>query len=111
LESFLARGLRWAGSGVGGDYGEKLSRGDITLGPIKFPHEVVSYAGLVQRGSESTKLQAGVIAILFRSLALSALLISMRRQPKSGPNRTRLHANWPDRNSLTGYCAFPTSAF
>ncbi|HXQ02606.1 MAG TPA: PDZ domain-containing protein, partial [Candidatus Udaeobacter sp.] len=31
------------------------------LGPIKFPHEVVSYAGLVQRGSESTKLQAGVI--------------------------------------------------
>jgi len=61
LESFLARGLPWAGSGVGGDYGEKLSRGDITLGPIKFPHEVVSYAGLVQRGSESTKLQAGVI--------------------------------------------------
>jgi hypothetical protein len=61
LESLLARGLPWAGSGVGGDYGEKLSRGDITLGPIKFPHEVVSYAGLVQRGSESTKLQAGVI--------------------------------------------------
>ncbi len=61
LESFLARGLPWAGSGVGGDYGEKLSHGDITLGPIKFPHEVVSYAGLVQRGSESTKLQAGVI--------------------------------------------------
>jgi len=61
LESLLARGLPWAGSGVGGDYGEKLSHGDITLGPIKFPHEVVSYAGLVQRGSESTKLQAGVI--------------------------------------------------
>ncbi|PYL25071.1 MAG: hypothetical protein DMF37_06025 [Verrucomicrobia bacterium] len=33
----------------------------ITLGPIKFLHEVVSYAGLVQRGSESTKLQAGVV--------------------------------------------------
>ena len=61
LESLLARGLPWAGSGVGGDYGEKLSRGDVTLGPIKFPHEVVSYAGLVQRGSESTKLQAGVV--------------------------------------------------
>ncbi|OLB02521.1 MAG: hypothetical protein DMF36_07305 [Verrucomicrobia bacterium] len=61
LESLLARGLPWAGSGIGGDYGAKLSRGDITLGPIKFPHEVVSYAGLVQRGSESTKLQAGVV--------------------------------------------------
>jgi hypothetical protein len=61
LESLLARGLPWAGSGIGGDYGEKLSRGDITLGPIKLPHEVVSYAGLVQRGSESTKLQAGVL--------------------------------------------------
>ena len=61
LDSLLARGLPWAGSGVGGDYGEKLSRGDITLGPIKLPHEVVSYAGLMQRGSESTKLQAGVV--------------------------------------------------
>jgi hypothetical protein len=61
LQSLLARGLPWAGSGIGGDYGEKLSRGDITLGPMKFPHEVVSYAGLMQRGSESTKLQAGVV--------------------------------------------------
>jgi aspartyl protease/PDZ domain-containing protein len=61
LESLLARGLPWAGSGVGGDYGEKLSHGDIALGPIKLPHEVVSCAGLVQRGSESTKLQAGVV--------------------------------------------------
>src|SRR5215475_3986624 len=26
-------------------------------------------------------------------------------------NKTRLRPNWADRNSLTGYCAFPTSAF
>jgi hypothetical protein len=61
LAEFLSRGLPWAGSGVGGDYGEKLSRSDITVGPIKIPHEVVSYAGLIERGSESTRLQAGVI--------------------------------------------------
>jgi len=61
LADFLARGLHWAGSGIGGDYNIKLSRGDIALGSIKFPHEVVSYAGLMQRGSESTHLQAGVV--------------------------------------------------
>src|SRR2546427_8597220 len=64
----LARGLRWAGSGIGGDYNIKLSRGDIALGSIKLPHEVVSYAGLMQRGSESTRLQAGVVgeSLLYR---------------------------------------------
>jgi aspartyl protease/PDZ domain-containing protein len=61
LGDFLARGLRWAGSGIGGDYNIKLSRGDIALGSIKLPQEVVSYAGLMQRGSESTHLQAGVV--------------------------------------------------
>jgi Aspartyl protease/PDZ domain len=61
LAKLLARGLGWAGTGVGGDYGIKLSRGDITLGSIKLPHEVVSYAGLMERGSESTRLQAGLV--------------------------------------------------
>jgi hypothetical protein len=61
LADFLARGLGWAGSGIGGDYNIKLSRGDVVLGSIKLPHDVVSYAGLMPRGSESTHLQAGVV--------------------------------------------------
>src|SRR4029453_9357667 len=32
-------------------------------------------------------------------------------QLKSEPQRTRSHANWTHRNSLTGHCAFATSAF
>src|SRR5438132_12653823 len=31
--------------------------------------------------------------------------------PSSNANETRQHANWPCRNSLTGYCVFATSAF
>jgi hypothetical protein len=61
LAERLSRGLDWSGSGVGGEYKEVLTRGDFTLGPIALPHEVVSYVGLVERGSESTRMQAGVI--------------------------------------------------
>jgi hypothetical protein len=61
LADALAHGVAASGSGIGGDYKIKLSRGDITVGPLKLPHEVVSYAGLMERGSESTRLQAGVI--------------------------------------------------
>ena len=61
LADLLSRGVGWAGSGIGGDYNIKLSRGEVILGPIKFAREVVSCAGLMERGSESTQLQAGVI--------------------------------------------------
>jgi len=57
----LSRGIDWTGGGVGGDYREILSRGDFTLGPVRLPHEIVSYVGPAERGSESTWLQAGVI--------------------------------------------------
>lgn len=69
---------------MGGDYGEKLSRRDITLGPIKFPREVVSYAGLVQRGSESTKLQAGVIGNL---RSINSTWFTTTRESKFGSIR------------------------
>jgi hypothetical protein len=61
LAASLAHGVPASGSAIGGDYKIKLNRGDIALGPLKLPHEVVSYAGLMERGSESTRLQAGVI--------------------------------------------------
>jgi hypothetical protein len=61
LADSLTHGVLAAGSGIGGDYKIKLSRGDIALGSLKLPHEVVSYAGLMERGSESTRLQAGVV--------------------------------------------------
>src|SRR6201999_3257265 len=35
-------------------------RGDLELGPIKLPHQIVSYVGQPARGSESTQLQAGL---------------------------------------------------
>ncbi len=57
----LAAGIAWSGGGVGGDFRETISRGDFTLGPVALPHEVTSYVGLVERGSESTRLQAGLI--------------------------------------------------
>ncbi len=57
----LSHGLVWTGAGVGGEYSEILSRGDFTLGLIKLPHEIISYIGVVERGSESTQLQAGLI--------------------------------------------------
>ena len=52
---------QWQGAGVGGEYRETLTRGDFALGTLKLPHEVVSYAGRAERGSESTQMQAGVI--------------------------------------------------
>lgn len=60
LDAALATGLQWrAGSGSGG-YQEWLSRGDLRLGPIQLPHQLVSYVGQPVRGSESTRVQAGL---------------------------------------------------
>ena len=61
LAARLDQGLLWAGGAAGGDYRETLNRGDFSLGLLKLPREVVSYVGLVERGSESTRMQAGVI--------------------------------------------------
>jgi hypothetical protein len=61
LADRLGRGVIWSGGGVGGDFQETLSRGDITLGPLKLPGEVVSYVGVPERGSEATRMQAGVV--------------------------------------------------
>jgi hypothetical protein len=61
LGARLAQGIVWAGGSAGGDYQEIVTRGDLTLGPVKLPHEVISYVGLVIRGSESTEMQAGVV--------------------------------------------------
>jgi hypothetical protein len=61
LDERLRHGLRWGGSGIGGEYGETLTRGDFALGPLQLPHEIVSFAGAMDRGSESTRLQAGVL--------------------------------------------------
>jgi hypothetical protein len=60
LDTSLSAGLAWhAGSGSNG-YQEWLTRADLSLGAIKFPHQLVSYVGQPVRGSESTRLQAGV---------------------------------------------------
>ena len=60
LDAGLASGLAWsAGTGTGA-YREWLSRGDLELGPLKLPHQVVSYVGQPERGAESTRLQAGL---------------------------------------------------
>lgn len=60
LDTALAKGLVW-GAGIGnGQFREWLSRGDIALGPIELPHQLVSYVGMPERGSESTRLQAGL---------------------------------------------------
>ncbi len=56
LTDRLAHGLAWSG-----DYQETVLRGDFTLGGLRLPGEVVSYSGLPERGSESTRMQAGVI--------------------------------------------------
>jgi hypothetical protein len=61
LDQHLRGGIPWKGGGVGGEYGETLSRGDLAIGPLGLPHEVVSYIGATDRGSESTRMQAGVI--------------------------------------------------
>jgi hypothetical protein len=60
LDATLSKGLQWAaGSGASG-YQEWLSRGDLELGSIRLPHQIVSYVGQPTRGSESTQLQAGL---------------------------------------------------
>lgn len=61
LDKRLRDGVPWAGSGVGGEYEEMLTRHDLSIGPLKLPHEIVSYVGVTDRGSESTHMQAGVI--------------------------------------------------
>ena len=53
--------MAWSGSGAGGTYNETLSRADLSLGLLKLPHEIVSYVGVVERGSEASRMQAGVI--------------------------------------------------
>jgi hypothetical protein len=60
LDISLSKGILWgAGSGAAG-YQEWLSHGDLALGPIKFARQLVSYVGQPVRGSESTRLQAGL---------------------------------------------------
>jgi hypothetical protein len=60
LDVALSQGISWgAGSGASA-YEEHLSRGDLALGPLKFPHQLVSYVGEAVRGSEATRLQAAV---------------------------------------------------
>ena len=61
LDQGLRRGIPWSGSSVGGEYGEMLTRHDLSVGPLQLPHEIVSYVGVTERGSESTHMQAGVI--------------------------------------------------
>jgi len=58
LEAALMPGRPWIG---GADEKQWLSRGNLTLGPLKLPREIVSYVGEAPRGAESTHLQAGVI--------------------------------------------------
>jgi hypothetical protein len=60
LDVALSKGLPW-GAGIGASaYEEWLSRADLSLGPLQFPHELVSFVGQAVRGSESTRLQAGL---------------------------------------------------
>jgi hypothetical protein len=61
LAQRLGQGLRWSGGSGAGAYPELLSRGDLALGPLALPHQVVSYVGIPERGSESIRVQAGVI--------------------------------------------------
>jgi hypothetical protein len=61
LGASLATGMAWSGSGAGGTYNETLSRADLSLGLLKLPHEIVSYVGVVERGSEASRMQAGVV--------------------------------------------------
>ena len=61
LDQRLRQGIQWAGAGVGGEFAETLTRGDFSLGSLPLPHEIVSYVGATDRGSESTRMQAGVI--------------------------------------------------
>lgn len=60
LDTMLAKGVAW-GAGSGADfYPEWISHGDLALGPVQLPRQIVSYVGQPERGSESTRLQAGL---------------------------------------------------
>ena len=61
LSDTLSQGVQWSGVGVGGEFPVLLSRGDLTLGPLSLPHEVVSYRGVGKHGDSSTQLLAGII--------------------------------------------------
>jgi hypothetical protein len=60
LDATLSKGLAWSAGTGSGAYQEWLSRGELTLGPKHLPHQLVSYVGQPERGSEATRLQAGV---------------------------------------------------
>jgi PDZ domain len=60
LDGALSEGVPWSAGTGSGAYQEWLSRGDLSLGPIRLAHQLVSYVGHPERGSESTRLQAGV---------------------------------------------------
>jgi PDZ domain len=60
LDAALARGVPWAAGAGASGYREWLSRGDLELGPLKLPHQIVSFVGQPVRGAESTQLQAGL---------------------------------------------------
>jgi hypothetical protein len=61
LSAALSQGVQWSSVGVGGEFPVRLSRGDLTLGPLSLPHEVVSYTGIGKHGDSSTRLLAGII--------------------------------------------------
>jgi hypothetical protein len=61
LSAALSEGVQWSGVGVGGEFPVRLSRGDLTLGPLSLPREVVSYRGVAKHGDNSTQQLAGVI--------------------------------------------------
>jgi hypothetical protein len=60
LDTSLSQGLPWGVGSQTAGYQEWLSRGNLSLGPLQFPHQLVSYVGQPATGSESTRLQAGL---------------------------------------------------
>jgi hypothetical protein len=59
LADRFSSGVVASGSGVGGDYKEVVSHARLKLGPFDLPGELVSYVGVVERGSESMRDIAG----------------------------------------------------
>ncbi|WP_372786355.1 aspartyl protease family protein [Phenylobacterium sp.] len=55
LAARFATGVVTSGSGVGGDYRQTVGRAALALGPHALPGELVSYVGVVERGSESMR--------------------------------------------------------
>jgi len=51
----FSTGVVASGSGVGGDYKEIVSHAALRLGAFDLPDELVSYVGVVERGSESMR--------------------------------------------------------